>query len=339
MVLADAGDVAGSSLPGAHTLSALGEDAVLARILPRLRPAVAALIGPGDDGAVVAASGGRFVVSTDTMVHGPDFRLAWHTPRELGWKAAATNLTDIAAMGARPTAMTVAITAPSDTDVVVLEGIAEGIQECLDALAPGAGVVGGDLTSSPVLTIAVTVFGDLAGEPVRRSGARVGDIVAHAGLLGAAARGLALLFDGARDASGEPDIALACALRARHPDLIAAQLAPRPPVLAGVAAALAGATAMIDVSDGLARDARRVAVASGVAVDFASDALGPDVNLALAGAEDHGLLAAFPPDARLPDSFRPIGRVVPGVGHVLLDGVIVDSVGWDPYLNWDGRAG
>src|SRR6218665_628013 len=232
MVLADAGDVAGSSLPGAHTLSALGEDAVLARILPRLRPAVAALIGPGDDGAVVAASGGRFVVSTDTMVHGPDFRLAWHTPRELGWKAAATNLTDIAAMGARPTAMTVAITAPSDTDVVGLEGIAEGIQECLDALAPGAGGVGGDLTSSPVLTIAVTVFGDLAGEPVRRSGARVGDIVAHAG-----------------------------PLRARHPDRIAAQLAPRPPVLAGVAAALAGATAMIDVSDGLARDARRVAVA------------------------------------------------------------------------------
>src|SRR6218665_2745653 len=105
MVLADAGDVAGSSLPGAHTLSALGEDAVLARILPRLRPAVAALIGPGDDGAVVAASGGRFVVSTDTMVHGPDFRLAWHTPRELGWKAADTNLTDIAALGARPTAI------------------------------------------------------------------------------------------------------------------------------------------------------------------------------------------------------------------------------------------
>src|SRR6218665_3288522 len=127
MVLADAGDVAGSSLPGAHTLSALGEDAVLARILPRLRPAVAALIGPGDDGADVAESAGWIGGTTDTRVHGPVFRRSWHPPGELGWKAAATNLSDIAAMGARPTAMTVAITAPSDTDVVVLEGIAEGI--------------------------------------------------------------------------------------------------------------------------------------------------------------------------------------------------------------------
>src|ERR671912_341852 len=108
------------------TVGALGEDAVLARILPRLRPGASALLGAGDDAALVAAADGRFVVTTDLMVHGPDFRLAWSTPFELGWKAAATNLTDVAAMGARPTALVVAIAAPPTTPVSVLEGIAAG---------------------------------------------------------------------------------------------------------------------------------------------------------------------------------------------------------------------
>ena len=98
--------------PGDPTIAELGESAVLGRILPRLAPGDAALLGPGDDAAVVAAADGRFVVTTDLLVHGPDFRLAWSTPFDLGWKAAATNLTDVAAMGARPTALVVAIAAP-----------------------------------------------------------------------------------------------------------------------------------------------------------------------------------------------------------------------------------
>ncbi|HEY6801205.1 MAG TPA: AIR synthase related protein, partial [Agromyces sp.] len=180
---------------GGTTIAELGESAVLARILPRLRPGDAALLGAGDDAAVVAAADGRFVVTTDLLVHGPDFRLAWSTPFELGWKAAATNLTDVAAMGARPTALVVAIAAPPATPVAVLEGFADGMREGLATLAPGSGVVGGDLSASAVLTIAVTAFGDLEGRaPVLRSGARVGDLVAHAGARGDAARGLALLF-------------------------------------------------------------------------------------------------------------------------------------------------
>ena len=87
------------------TLGELGEAAVLRRIFPRLPEATAQLLGPGDDAAVVAAPDGRFVVTTDTMIHGPDCRLAWSTPRELGWKAAASNLADVAAMGAVPTAI------------------------------------------------------------------------------------------------------------------------------------------------------------------------------------------------------------------------------------------
>ncbi|MCD5346840.1 thiamine-phosphate kinase [Agromyces sp. H3Y2-19a] len=318
----------------------LGEQAVLARILPRLDPGDSALLGAGDDAAVVAAADGRFVVTCDLMVHGPDFRLAWSRPFELGWKAAATNLTDIAAMGARPTALVVAIAAPNDLSVSVLEGIADGLREGLATLAPGCGVVGGDLSASKVLTISVTAFGDLEGRaPVTRSGARVGDVVAHAGARGAAARGLALLFAEGVDASGRPDPGRTAALRDRHGELIAAQLAPSPPVGAGRDAAIAGATAMLDVSDGLARDARRLAEASGVGLDFERKALGPDVRLALAGAEDHGLLATFPPGAALPAPFQAIGRVVDAPGAILLDGGPVDADGWDPYSGWDGAAG
>ncbi|MCD2442486.1 thiamine-phosphate kinase [Agromyces sp. SYSU K20354] len=322
------------------TVAELGESAVLARILPRLSSGDAALLGAGDDAAVVRAPDGSFVVTTDLMVHGPDFRLAWSTPFELGWKAAATNLTDVAAMGARPTALVVAIAAPPTTPVALLEGIADGLREGLARLAPRAGVVGGDLSASSVLTIAVTAFGDLDGRaPILRSGARVGDVVAHAGVRGDAARGLRLLFAEATDASGEPDRELAAAVRARHPELIAAQLAPSPPVSAGVAAALAGATAMLDVSDGLARDARRLAEASGVGLDLDARALGADVALALAGAEDHGLLATFPPHVSLPDAFEVIGRVVDDAGRLFVDGAAVPADGWDPYAGWDGRAG
>jgi thiamine-monophosphate kinase len=322
------------------TIAELGESAVLARILPRLRPGDAAVLGAGDDAAVVAAADGRFVVTTDMLVHGPDFRLAWSTPFELGWKAAATNLTDVAAMGARPTALVVAIAAPPTTPVAVLEGIADGLREGLAALAPGAGVVGGDLSASSVLTIAVTAFGDLDGrDPVLRSGARVGDVVAHTGARGAAARGLALLFAEATDATGEPDPAKTHDVRARHPELVRAQLAPEPPVAAGVVAALAGATAMLDVSDGLARDARRIAEASGVGIDFDSAVLGPDPRVALAGAEDHGLLAVFPAGTRPPAPFEVVGRVIDAPGEILVDGVRAGADGWDPYSGWDGRSG
>ncbi|MFE5671987.1 thiamine-phosphate kinase [Agromyces sp. NPDC056523] len=322
------------------TIGELGESAVLARVLPRLRSGDASLLGPGDDAAVVAAPDGRIVVTSDMMVHGPDFRLAWSTPHDLGWKAAATNLTDVAAMGARPTALVVSIAAPPDLPAAVLEGIADGLRDALAVLAPGAGVVGGDLSASHALTIAVTAFGDLEGRvPVLRSGARPGDLIAHAGARGDAARGLALLFAEARDGAGEPDAARAAAVRDRHPALVAAQLAPRPPVAAGVAAALAGATAMLDVSDGLARDARRLAEASGVGIDFRGDALGADPLTALAGAEDHGLLAAFPAGTALPHPFEVIGTTTPEAGRLTLDGTPVDTSGWDPYAGWDGVSG
>ena len=314
------------------SLGELGESQVLARIFPRLPTADAELLGPGDDAAVVAAPDARFVVTTDLMVQGPDFRLAWSRPHDLGWKAAASNLSDIAAMGARPTALVVAIAAPADSPVTLLEGIADGFREACEFLAPGCGVVGGDLSVSGTFTIAVTAFGDLEGrEPVLRSGAQVGDVVAVSGALGASASGLRVLFTRAVDEHGEPDAALAEGLR----DHTAAQLAPTPPISDGPLAAVVGATAMIDLSDGLAIDAERLAKASGVAINFESSTLGEDPLLAMGGGEDHSLLATFPPSVSLPGGFRRVGMVVRTEGStaIMLDGLPHVVTGWDPFAD------
>lgn len=321
------------------TLGSVGETGVLRRIFPRLPDAASALLGPGDDAAVIAAPDARFVVTTDTLVHGPDFRHAWSSAFQLGWKAAATNLSDVAAMGARPTALVVALVAPASTAVSWLEAFADGLREACAELAPGCGVVGGDLSVSEQLTIAVTAFGDLEGRaPVLRSGARPGDRVAVCGELGLAARGLELLFARGVDAVGEPDARAAAALRPEFDRELDAQLTPRPPIGSGVVAALAGASAMMDVSDGVALDARRMAEASGVVIDLEARAVGSF--LALTGGEDHALLATFPADAVLPAGFRAVGRVLAGAPELRVDGRPFEHRGgWDPYADWDGGVG
>ncbi|WP_158863635.1 thiamine-phosphate kinase [Leifsonia sp. AG29] len=322
------------------TIGEASERDALRRIFPRLPASSATIVGPGDDAAVLAAPDGRFVVTTDMMVHGPDFRLAWSTPEDLGWKAAATNLSDVAAMGAVPTALVVAIAAPAGLPVSALEEIADGFRSACELLAPGCGIVGGDLSVSPVLTIAVTAFGDLQGrDPVLRSGARPGDVAAVSGPLGAAGAGLRLLFERAVDERGEPDAERFAVVAAAHPELVSAQLRPVPPVADGPRAARAGATAMLDLSDGLALDARRVAEASGVAIDIDPAALGDDPRMALTGGEDHGLFAAFPAGTPLPGGFRRVGVVREGEG-LYVGGVLFDERGgWDPYLEWDGARG
>jgi thiamine-monophosphate kinase len=325
--------------PTEKTLADLTEGEVLAQIFPRLPHADTELLGPGDDAAVLSAADGRFVVTCDMMVQGPDFRLAWSTPHDLGWKAAATNLSDVAAMGARPTALVVAIAAPPSTPISVILGIADGLRDGCEALAPGCGVVGGDLSASDALTLSITAFGDLEGRaPVLRSGASVGDVVAHAGRLGDAGIGLGLLFRFGVDAAGVPSRVHADALKKRHPQYVDAQLAPVPPIHLGTVAAVAGATAMMDVSDGLAIDAGRIARASTVGIDFDSAALGDQRELALGGGEDHGLLATFPPDTELPAGFRRLGTVTAQSGAVLVDGQPRAQGGWDPYRGWDGAV-
>ncbi len=317
----------------------LSEGTILRRILDGLAPSRAE-VGPGDDAAVLAAPDGRVVATVDTLVHGPDFRLAWSSAFDLGWKAAAVNLADVAAMGARPTALLVALAMPDATRLSFVEGLAAGLRAACDELAPGCAVEGGDLTVSDTLTIAVTALGSLEGRAaVRRSGARPGDVVAVAGDLGRAARGLGVLFSRFTDAAGRPVAVDPGILTPAERADLAVQLRPSPPLERGRAAALAGATAMMDVSDGLVLDASRLAAASGVCVLLDSAALGADPASALTGGEDHALLATFP--ATVPEGFRPIGRVAERGDHdVLVDGLPHDGRGgWDPYRDWDEGVG
>lgn len=317
----------------------VSEGRVLRAILTRTPPADHTILGPGDDAAVIAAPSGSVVATTDTLVHGPDFRLAWSTGFDLGWKAAAVNLADVAAMGARPTALLVALAVPRDMRLSFVEQLADGFRAACESLAPGCAVVGGDLTVSDVLTIAVTALGDLQSRrPVTRAGAVPGDAVAVAGELGHAAHGLAVLFGRFRD--GDTPIPIdASRLEAGETAAVAAQLRPAPPIGLGVVAAVAGATAMMDISDGLALDAGRMAAASQVTVALDGSALGDVPERALAGGEDHALLATFPPGT-LPPGFRIIGEVLPRGPHdVLCDGRPADATGWDPYRDWDSASG
>ncbi|HET8866984.1 MAG TPA: thiamine-phosphate kinase [Agrococcus sp.] len=329
------------------TLHEAGELEALRRLLPLLPAGDVTDLGPGDDAAVVRAADGRFVVTTDTMLEGADFRLGWSTWHDLGWKAAATNLIDVAAMGARPTSLVVALAVAPSTRVSALTAFARGLADAIAAMAPGCGVVGGDLGTAAHATIAVTAFGDLEGRaPVLRSGARATDAVWLVGRIGLAATGLRHLFAQAQDEAALPLTDSAERLRAGAlGPSIEAQLAPVTPIAAGTLLADLGATAMLDVSDGLALDAARVARASGVRI--ALDRAGVEVaardaslEAALHGGEDHALLVTLPAGVEAPAELaghpmRRIGtveRLAAGEApHVSLDGAPLEPRGWDPY--------
>lgn len=277
------------------------------------------LLGPGDDAAVVAVPDGRVVVSTDLHVDARHFRRDWASALDIGHRVAAANLSDINAMGGRATALTVGLAAPADVPVAWALDLARGIAE--ECALVGASVVGGDLTAADQVVVAVTALG-AAARPVRRSGARPGDRVALAGRQGWAAGGLAVLARGFRS----PRV------------LVDAYRRPEPPYAAGGQAADLGATALIDVSDGLLADVGHVARASGVGVQISSSslevaeplravgaALGADpLRFVLTGGDDHPLVATFPPEVDLPEPWLPIGEVVEGAG-VSVDGAAYDG--------------
>jgi thiamine-monophosphate kinase len=311
------------------TVGDLGEIAVVERILKAAGSDVTASrvpVGAGDDAAVLTCPDGRVVVTTDMLVEGRHFRCDWSEAGDIGHKAAAENLADIAAMGATPTAMVVALALPAETEIAWVDGFLEGLLG--EARRAGAALVGGDLVRGEAITISVTALGDLGDrDPVLRSGARAGDVLAVSGTLGSAAAGLAVLSRGFRSPRA----------------LVDAHRRPRPDYLSGVRAAEAGAHALMDVSDGLLLDADRLARASGVAIDIETAALPCDdavvttasaynldpLTWILGGGDDHALLAAFPATTALPEGFVPIGTVdaVDDTGaHVRLDGGDVDHV-------------
>jgi thiamine-monophosphate kinase len=259
--------------------------------------------------------------------------LDWSSSFDLGYKAVATNLADIAAMGAKPTALVVALVVPKTTKISWLEGFADGLDAACKALAPGAGVVGGDLAAGDQLVVSVTVHGSMEGRaPVLRSGAQAGDIVAVAGTLGKSSCGLALLQSENKDLINSYD------------DWVSYHLRPEPPIQQGVEASIAGASSMLDLSDGLSADLLRICKASNVAIELSSKelqgfeamlelpALGLGVdpkNWVLHGGEDHALVATFPSNSVLPKAFKAIGVVSAGEPELYLDGVPLEAKGWD----------
>lgn len=259
------------------------------------------------------------VATTDLLVEGRHFRRDWSAAGDIGTKAAAQNLADVAAMGASPTALLVGLAVPGDLPVPWAQDLIRGLAQ--EAGRAGAGIVGGDISSGDCIVIAITALGDLAGRsPVTRAGAQAGDVLAVAGPLGRSAAGLALLQAGQAGQAAAGDAGLAA--------LVISHRRPQPPYEAGPQAAVLGATSMIDLSDGLLADLGHVAQASAVAIDVetarlplstglrqAGTVLGADpLNWILAGGEDHALAATFPPGTRLPQRWLVIGRVAAGQG-------------------------
>lgn len=307
----------------------MGEFELLAKLRERLpAPGPRVRLGSGDD-AAITVPGGATATSVDAIVDGVHFQREQSDPEAIGQKALATALSDLAAMGAEPGEAYVYLGVPADVDEDECLRLLDGMAAL--ARATGTTLAGGDVTRAPALTLAVTVVGhaEVPERLVHRGGAAPGDALVLTGELGGAAAGLLLLE--------RPE--LAAAVPTETADLLRRrQQQPHPRLRAGRALAGAGASAMIDLSDGLGADAGHLAAASGVALRIEAAALplakgvaevalaaGQDpLELAASGGEDYELLAALPP-ARLEDAssaigeaqeavLTPVGEVVAGSG-------------------------
>ncbi|MCK0111321.1 thiamine-phosphate kinase [Ornithinimicrobium sp. F0845] len=300
---------------GQQTLGDLGEAGILGDIFATLTTTDAVLVGPGDDTALLATSG-PVLATTDTMVRGRDWLDEWSSAHDVGAKVVVQNLADLAAMGGVGTGLLVTLVAPGSLPAQWARELTAGIAEV--SAATGVPVIGGDLSSSDgAVVVSVTALGALpGGAPVLRSGAAPGQEVAVSGSLGRSAAGLEILRRG--DVGWWPSTEHA----GTAAGWVAYHCRPDPDLTQGPRAAEGGATAMLDVSDGLVRDGGRIAAASGVRLELDEQVvarlaaayepvLGGRMALecVLAGGEEHSLLATFPAGA-VPDGWTVVGRTV-----------------------------
>lgn len=296
-----------------------GEVAAIERIAAVLPAPPPGEVWIGDDAAVLQPPGGLMLLATDAVVAGVHADLSVVGMDDLGWKALAVNVSDLAAMGGRPLHAVVAVAGPPTTE---LDPLYRGLAEAADEY--GCPVVGGDLANAVQLVVAVAVTGTTDGHPaVLRSGARPGHHVYVTGPLGGSAAGLAALRTG-----GSPEAA----------QVINAHRRPLARVKEGQAVRDGGGSAMIDVSDGLAIDVGRLADASsvGVALDQVPVAQGAALEAALGGGEDYELLFCAPGDDVVTTftgrGLRPpirIGTCTPQVGQLTLDGTPLRRSGFE----------
>jgi len=317
-----------------RTIDELGEFGVIADVIARLPQTTAVLVGPGDDAAVLALADPRVIVTTDMVIEHRHFRREWSSPYDVGRKAAARSISDVLAMGGRPTALVTAIALPSGTTQQWVTDLVDGMRD--ECTVVDACIVGGDFSRADVVMVTVTALGAFASgtQPITRAGARPGDVVVVAGNLGWAAAGLELLQHGVT----QPSVLVEAH---RHPSL---------PYDAAQALAQLAPNAMCDVSDGLVQDLGHIAEASNVQIEVGSTLLPIDpalvqaaavlghepVTWALTGGDDYALVACLPAESAIPASCTQIGVVAAGTG-VFVDGrPYVAPGGHDHFRQWAG---
>lgn len=319
---------------GPGTLGATGEAGVLAEVLEAFAglPSGAVAVGPGDDTALLTVRRGAVLATTDSMVRGTDWLDEWSQAGDVGTKVVTQNLADLAAMGGTGTGLLVSLVADPSLPLAWARELAEGVASA--AARAGVPVLGGDLSSAGpgTVVVSVTALGELGegvSAPVLRSGAGAGDVLAVSGPLGRSGTGWLLLRQGVLQPRTGAEA-----------DVLAHHRRPLTDLAQGAAAARAGASAMLDVSDGLVRDAERLARASGVRLELDDAALrgmaealaplvGPEEALrqVLRGGEEHELLATFPSADAVPAGWVRLGRAASARG----------GAGADPGVWWAGR--
>lgn len=321
------------------TLREIGEFGLIQRITPFLPSSEAVVTGIGDDCAVLRLGDRLLLATCDASIEGVHFNLALASPEAIGWKAAASALSDIAAMGGQPLFLLITLACPTDTSVSTVDALYEGFQAA--ASFAGAVIVGGDTTQSPSgIMIDISVLGEAQEDcHVLRRGAQAGDVLAVTGYPGRSAAGLIALQQGL-DA----------------PELIEAHLHPIPRITEGQwLAALAEVHAMIDLSDGLLQDAGHLAEMAGLGIDIVPAALpiGAEMRktklpkgcspqaLALSGGEDYELAMALDAGSVAPLAgafterfglpLTPVGRFTPEWSDVRVNGAPQDLRGYEHF--------
>ena len=284
-------------------------------------------VGIGDDAAVISASNNKLVATLDIAIEDVHFKSLWSSPFQIGAKLTTANLADLFSMGATPKYLLVGAAISEVNNSEVITELAQGIRSVADKFE--VSVIGGDLSKSEKMSLSITALGEMAKDPITRSGASAGDLIYLSALPGLSAAGLAILERGLD----------------RPKYVVQAHLNPK---LVAPIKLIEVASAMSDISDGLVSDARNIARASKVDLNFDTNALeaspdfkdlgelatelGVDVyDWILSGGEDHFFIATVPEKYADKNLGLQVGKVVAGSGLIMIDGEQTQRAGYQHF--------